>query len=169
MANKKPDRATLRKIKLLLLDVDGVMTDGGIYFTEGGDELKKFNIHDGYGIMKLRRMGLTIGIITGRISKLVERRARELGIVEVHQSLENKLAAYEDIKAKLNLRDSDIAYIGDDEPDIPILKSAGFSACPVNAVSVVRKLTDYVCTCRGGEGAVREVIDLILESRSHGR
>jgi YrbI family 3-deoxy-D-manno-octulosonate 8-phosphate phosphatase len=169
LANKKPDRAPLRKIKLLLLDVDGVMTDGGIYFTEGGDELKKFNIHDGYGIMKLRKMGLTIGIITGRISKLVARRAQELGISEVHQNLENKLASYEAIKTKLNLSNSEIAYIGDDEPDIPVLKSVGFSACPANAVSAVRKLADYVCTCRGGEGAVREVIDLILESQSHAR
>jgi 3-deoxy-D-manno-octulosonate 8-phosphate phosphatase (KDO 8-P phosphatase) len=164
LPQKKPTRSTLRKIKLLLLDVDGVMTDGGIYFSETGDELKKFNIQDGYGIIKFQKRGFTVGIITGRISKVVQRRAQELGIVEVYQNLDNKIDAYLQIKTKLNVDDEQIAYIGDDEPDIPVLKRAGLSACPKNAVLSVRTCVDYVCSGSGGEGAVREVIDLILGS-----
>ncbi len=169
MAAKKPARTKLKPIKLLLLDVDGVMTDGGIYFSERGDELKKFNIHDGYGIVKLRRHGLNVGIITGRISQLVARRAKELGITEVYQNREDKLEAYDRVKKKLGIDDPEIAYIGDDEPDMPVMQQVGFSACPADAVAVIRRQADYVCVCRGGEGAVREVIDLILESRADGK
>ena len=168
MAKKRPDRKTLRGIKLLLLDVDGVMTDGGVYFTERGDEAKKFDIHDGYGIAKLRKSGVIVGIVTGRTSQLVITRARELGISEVHQNLENKLEAYEQIRTKFNLTDQQVAYIGDDEPDIPPMKKAGFAACPASAVAAVRREADFICRNRGGEGAVREVVDIILESQSRG-
>ncbi len=169
MATRKPTRAKLKSIRLLLLDVDGVMTDGGIYFTERGDEFKKFNIQDGYGIVKLRNRGIQVAIITGRVSQIVARRAQELGITEVHQNLENKLEAYGQLKTKFGVHDSEIAYIGDDEPDLPVMRQVGFSACPSNAVAVVRRESDYVCKSRGGEGAVREVIDLILGSRPDGR
>ncbi len=169
MAARKPSRVQLKAIKLLLLDVDGVMTDGGVYFSEKGDELKKFNILDGYGIVKLQRHGIRVGIITGRVSQVVTRRANELGITEVHQNLENKLEAYERIKTKLGLQDSEIAYVGDDEPDVPVMEKAGFSASPANAVDGVRRRADYVCRRRGGDGAVREVIDLVLGSRTTGR
>lgn len=168
MASKLPNRKKLRAIRLLLLDVDGVMTDGGIYFSERGDELKKFNIHDGYGIAKLRKSGLQVGILTGRSSQLVARRAQELGITEVYQNLENKLEAYERLKRKISVGDDEVAYIGDDEPDIPVMQKVGFAACPVNAVSVVQKEADFICRNRGGEGAVREVVEIILESRSRG-
>lgn len=168
MAVKHPNRKKLKGVKLLLLDVDGVMTDGGIYFSERGDELKKFNTHDGYGITKLQKSGVKIGILTGRSSQLVARRAHELGIVEVHQGLENKIEVYKQIKKRLRLDDGEIAYIGDDEPDVPIMKRVVFAACPADAVAVVRRQADFVCKNRGGEGAVREVVDLILESRSHG-
>jgi 3-deoxy-D-manno-octulosonate 8-phosphate phosphatase (KDO 8-P phosphatase) len=166
MAAKKPSRTVLRRIKFLLLD--GVMTDGGIYFSERGDELKKFNIHDGYGIAKLRKTGVKVGILTGRASSLVERRAQELGIEEVRQNLENKGQAYEEIKVKYSLADGEIAYVGDDEPDLPVMKKVGFAACPADAIASVRRQADFVCKSRGGEGAVREVVDLILESQSHG-
>lgn len=162
-------RARLRPIKMLLLDVDGVMTDGGIYFSERGDELKKFNIQDGYGIVKLQRKGIMVGIITGRVSDLVRRRAAELGITELYQNLENKLEAYETIKTKHGIGDAAIAYMGDDEPDLPLLKKAGFSAAPLDAVEIVKRSVDYVCRRRGGEGAVREVVDLILRSRADGK
>jgi 3-deoxy-D-manno-octulosonate 8-phosphate phosphatase (KDO 8-P phosphatase) len=150
---------------MLLLDVDGVMTDGGIYFSESVDEMKKFNIQDGYGIVKIQRQGIVVGIITGRVSDLVRRRAEELGISEVHQNLENKLEAYETIKTKHRIDDRSIAYIGDDEPDLAVLKKVGFSAAPHDAVGIVKRSVDYVCKRRGGEGAVREVIDLILRSQ----
>jgi len=165
---KKRNGGKLGGIKLLLLDVDGVMTDGGIYFSERGDELKRFNIHDGYGIAKLQKSGVKVGILTGRSSQLVARRAQELGISEVHQNLENKMDAYEQCKRNLRVVDREIAYIGDDEPDMPVMKLVGFSACPADAMPVVRRQADFVCKNRGGEGAVREVIELILESRSHG-
>lgn len=155
----------LRTLKLLLLDVDGVMTDGGIYYSGSGDESKKFNIQDGYGIVKLQRMGVKVGIITGRVSKIVSRRAEELGITELYQNLDNKLDVYETIKKKLNLSDTHIAYMGDDEFDLPVLERVGFSAAPANAVSNVKKRVNFICKRNGGEGAVREVIDLILGSR----
>jgi 3-deoxy-D-manno-octulosonate 8-phosphate phosphatase (KDO 8-P phosphatase) len=162
---KKANVTNLKKIKLLLLDVDGVMTDGGIYYSNSGDEFKKFNSQDGYGIPKLQRAGITVGIITGRISKMVQKRAEELGITEVYQNYDNKKDAYESIKKKFNLTDTNIAYIGDDEFDLEILRSVGFSAAPANAVSVVKKHVHYVCTHGGGNGAVREVIDLILKNQ----
>ncbi|HEY6951217.1 MAG TPA: HAD-IIIA family hydrolase, partial [Bacteroidota bacterium] len=142
MATKRPARKILRGIRLLLLDVDGVMTDGGIYFSEQGDELKKFNIHDGYGIAKLQKSGVKVGILTGRSSQLVVRRARELGIEEVHQNLITKLEPYEQIKSKLNLRDDEIAYVGDDEPDLPVMKRVAFAACPADAVGIVKREAD---------------------------
>lgn len=165
MPAKKTISSRLKRIKLLLLDVDGVMTDGGIYYSNLGDEFKKFNIQDGYGIVKLQRTGVKIGIITGRISNIVTRRATELGITEVHQNLENKIEAYDSIKAKWNLADAEIAYIGDDEFDLPVLEQVGFSAAPSDAVPTVKKRVHFVCTRNGGNGAVREVIDLILRNQ----
>jgi 3-deoxy-D-manno-octulosonate 8-phosphate phosphatase (KDO 8-P phosphatase) len=155
----------LKRIKILLLDVDGVMTDGGIYYSNTGDELKRFDAKDGYGIVKFQRTGLHIGIITGRVSKIVERRAKELGIKEVYQNFENKLAAYETIKKKFDLADANIAYIGDDEFDLSVLKCVGFSAAPSDAVPIVKKHVHYICTHSGGNGAVREVIDMILKNK----
>lgn len=162
-------RARLRKIRLLLLDVDGVMTDGGVYFSESGDEFKKFNIRDGYGIVKLQRAGIRVGIITGRVSQIVSRRAQELGISDVLQNLDDKGEAYEQLKARYALDDASIAYMGDDEFDLPVLEQVGFSAVPADAVDLVRTRVDYVCRHRGGEGAVREVIDLLLRSRARAR
>jgi 3-deoxy-D-manno-octulosonate 8-phosphate phosphatase (KDO 8-P phosphatase) len=162
---KKSFLPRLNKIKLLLLDVDGVMTDGSIYYSNSGDEFKKFNIQDGYGISKLRRAGINTGIITGRISNLVARRAEELGIKEIYQNLENKLEAYESIKKKFNYSDADIAYIGDDEFDLAVLERVGFSAAPSDAVPAVKKQVHYVCKLGGGKGAVREVIEMILQNK----
>ncbi len=166
MPNKSTLARRLKTIKVLLLDVDGVMTDGGIYYGESGEELKKFNSQDGYGIVHLQRRGVKVGILTGRFSRTVEKRAHELGISEVYQNMENKGEAYAAIKARLEVSDREVAYIGDDEPDLPVLKLAGFSAAPANAVPAVRNAVDYVCKRAGGSGAVREVIDLILEGRA---
>ena len=160
--------ARLRKIKLLLLDVDGVLTDGGVTYSNSGEELKKFNIQDGYGIVKLQRLGVKVGIITGRVSKIVERRAAELGITELRQNLDQKLSAYEDILRTVGVTDAEVAYIGDDEPDLLVLARVGFSAAPSDAVPRVRKAVRYVCKRSGGHGAVREVIDLLLAHRRDG-
>jgi 3-deoxy-D-manno-octulosonate 8-phosphate phosphatase (KDO 8-P phosphatase) len=156
-------RAKLRKIRLLLLDVDGVMTDGGIYYSNSGEEFKKFNIQDGYGIRKLQGAGIGVGVISGRESELVKKRTAELGISEVHLNIVNKLEAYESLKKRLGLSDSEIAFIGDDEFDLEVLEKAGFSAAPANALPLVKKRTDYVCRNTGGNGAIRELIELILQ------
>jgi 3-deoxy-D-manno-octulosonate 8-phosphate phosphatase (KDO 8-P phosphatase) len=165
MPRKQSLNFLLQNIKLLLLDVDGVMTDGGIYYSNSGDEFKKFNVQDGYGIAKLQRTGIKVGIITGRLSKIVKRRADELGIEEVYQNFENKIDVYESIKKKFNFIDANIAYIGDDEFDLTVLKCVGFSAAPADAVPIVKKHVHYVCIHSGGHGAVREVIDLILKNQ----
>lgn len=165
MPKKKPYRSNLKRIKLLLLDVDGVMTDGGVYYSGTGDEQKKFNIQDGYGIVKAQREGIKVGIITGRVSAIVKRRATELGIVEVHEGVEEKGMIYHEIKSRLGLSDGEIAYIGDDEPDLPVLQQVGFSAAPADALEVVRRTVAYVCKRSGGKGAVREVIEKILAVR----
>jgi 3-deoxy-D-manno-octulosonate 8-phosphate phosphatase (KDO 8-P phosphatase) len=162
---KKILSSNLEHIKLLLLDVDGVMTDGGLYFSNSGDEFKRFNSQDGYGIAKLQRAGIKVGIITGRLSKIVKRRAKELEITEIYQNFKNKIDAYKSIKKKFDLTDANIAYIGDDEFDLAVLKCVGFSAAPADAVQVVKKQVHYVCARSGGNGAVREVIDLILKNQ----
>lgn len=150
---------------MLLLDVDGVMTDGGVYYSSTGDELKRFHVHDGYAIVKIQQQGVTVAIVSGRSSAIVQRRAQELGIQEVHQDISNKLDIYKQLKTQYNLQDDEIACIGDDEPDLEVIRSAGFSAAPADAVDLIRNAVNYVCTRRGGEGAVREVIDLILANR----
>jgi 3-deoxy-D-manno-octulosonate 8-phosphate phosphatase (KDO 8-P phosphatase) len=142
------------------------MTDGGLYYSGRGELMKKFNVKDGYGIVKLRRLGIPIGIITGRVSRIIVRRAEELGITELHQNLHDKLSAYRRIKKKYRLQDEEIAYIGDDEPDLPVLLRTGFSAAPADAMPAVLKAVGYVCRCKGGDGAVREVIDMIMNAQS---
>lgn len=165
MPNRRPQASALRKIRLLLLDVDGVMTDGGLYYSSKGEVMKRFNSKDGYGIVKVQRMGVKVGIITGRVSEIVVRRARELGIQDVYQNQEDKIEAYRDITTRLGLAGNEVAYLGDDEIDLPVLRIVGFSAAPSDAVPVVVKEVSYVCRSRGGHGAVREVVDLILQAR----
>lgn len=164
--SRRSYRSALRSITLLLLDVDGVLTDGRITYSDDGRESKSFHVRDGYGIVTLRRHGCRVGIITGRSSAIVTRRAQELGIDDVMQGVGDKLQVYEALKRKYALADREIGYIGDDGPDVDVLRKAGFSAAPADAHESVRKVVMYVCTRRGGEGAVREVIDMILEARS---
>jgi 3-deoxy-D-manno-octulosonate 8-phosphate phosphatase (KDO 8-P phosphatase) len=155
----------LGKIQLLLLDVDGVMTDGGIIYDGNGLETKVFNVKDGHGIKMLQRYGIEVGIISGRVSQVVEVRARELGIGLVYQGAEKKLATYDDVKQKTGLTDCRIAYIGDDIIDVPVMRRVGFAACPADALPDVRAVAHYMTSSAGGKGAVREVCDLILKGR----
>lgn len=155
----------LQQIKMILMDVDGVLTGGEIIYSSSGDELKIFNIHDGMGIALARMAGLKTGIITGRMSEMVRRRGEELKIDAVIQGQAHKLAAYEDIKSRYALADADIAFLGDDLPDLCILKRAGFSAAVADASETVKRASDYVTKAAGGRGAVREVIELILGSQ----
>jgi len=155
----------LKRIRMVLMDVDGVMTGGEIIYASSGEELKVFNIHDGMGMAMARMAGLKTGIITGRRSEMVRRRAEELKVDAVVQGQIDKLAAYEKIKTRFNLADADIAFIGDDLVDLCILKRVGFSAAVADASQAVKNASDYVTAAAGGRGAVREVVDLILESQ----
>lgn len=154
-----------RKMKILVLDVDGVMTGGQIILDNNGDELKMFNVRDGHGIKMLQRAGVPVAIITGRSSKVVELRARELGIEVVYQGARDKMAAYADMKAKLGIDDAQAAYIGDDIVDIPVMAKAGLAIAVADAEPYVRDAAHLVMTRNGGAGAVREAIDRILMAR----
>ncbi len=152
-------------VKLLLLDVDGVLTDGGITYDGNGVELKRFNIHDGLGIKLLQRAGVQVGIITGRESAMVSRRAQELGITLLLQGREDKRVAMQAVQKQLDLTDEEVAYMGDDLPDLAAIRHAGLGMAPANAVALVRAHADVVTDRRGGEGAVREACEFILNAK----
>ena len=152
-------------IRMILMDVDGVLTDGGITYEGGDTELKRFNIQDGMGITMAVKAGLMAGILTGRSSSMVERRARELSIGIVKQGFHTKIDGFNEILAESGVTAAQIAYIGDDIQDLPVLWRAGFSAAPSNAVAEVLSEVDYVCQRPGGHGAVREFIDLLLAEK----
>jgi len=154
-----------RRVRFLLLDVDGVMTDGTIYLDADGRETKAFNIYDGSGIHMLRKAGIQVGIITGRQSTIVAHRARELEITEVHQKILDKLNVYVELTLKYGLQDSEMAYIGDDVIDLPVLERVGLSIAVPNAHPDVKAGVDWVTQKAGGYGAVREVTDLLLAVR----
>lgn len=153
-------------IKLLILDVDGVLTDGRLYFTPDGQELKVFNTLDGHGIKQLQKSGVAVAIITGRQSPAVEKRARDLGIAHCYQGQENKRIPFEDLLNKLTLSLSEIAYAGDDLPDLPIMQKVGLSIAVANAHATVIKHAHMTTQARGGEGAVREICDLIMHAQN---
>lgn len=167
---KKPPRASLLRVlkgvRLFAMDVDGVLTDAGMYYSESGEELKKFNTRDGMGIKLLQRAGLITALITMEETKLVTRRAEKLAIPEVHQGARDKLAVMREMVARHGLTLQQVAYIGDDVNDLEVLNAVGFSAAPADALPAVRIAVDYVCRQKGGEGAVREVADLILEAKA---
>lgn len=153
------------KIKLLVFDIDGVMTDGSITYDENGIEYKTFNAKDGHGIAKIVRSGLLTAIITGRKNGTVERRAMDLKFSEVYQGVKNKLPILEALLQKYELDFSQVSYMGDDEPDIPILQKVGIAACPSDAVDKVRKVCNFISSKSGGHGAVRELCDLIFDAQ----
>lgn len=155
----------LKKIRLVATDVDGVLTDGGLYYSDSGEQTKKFNVWDGLGLVLLKRAGLVTAIVTMDRTPLVNVRAAKLGISEIHQGVRDKLAVLQELASKYGIRLGDVAYVGDDAPDVPALRAVGFSAAPANAREPVRKMVRYVCKAKGGEGAVREVADLILAAQ----
>ena len=154
--------AAAKKIRLLILDVDGVMTDGRIILDNNGNELKAFHVRDGHGLKMLGDAGIKIALITGRSSKVVARRAAELRITDVYQSCHNKTEAYEQLLEKFGLKDSEVAYVGDDIVDIPVLKRVGLPVAVADAVYETKKHALLVTKNPGGRGAVREVTDLLL-------
>jgi 3-deoxy-D-manno-octulosonate 8-phosphate phosphatase (KDO 8-P phosphatase) len=158
------DTERIRKIKLLILDVDGVLTDGRIIYSDSGEEIKLFDVKDGHGIKLLQRAGIDVAFITGRRSTVVEHRARDLGVALVFQKALNKIEAYEEILTIKNLRDEQICVVGDDLPDLPMLRRCGFSVAVPDGVEEVTQQVDYVTTKEAGRGAVREICELILKT-----
>ena len=155
------------KIRLLLTDSDGVLTDTGVYYSERGEELKRFSIRDGMGVERLRVLsGVETGIITGEVSGSVRTRAEKLGITELYMGVKNKGEVFEFIAAKKELNFESIAYIGDDTNDIEVLKMAGLSACPADAVIQIKQITNFITDSRGGNGAFRDFAELIIYSRT---
>lgn len=155
----------LAAVRLLALDVDGVLTDGRIWLLDGGEEAKAFHIHDGHGLKRLMSAGLAVALISGRRSPATARRAAELGIRLVHEGVEDKRACLAAIGAAAGCALDECAYMGDDEPDIPALEAAGVALAPANAIPAVRTIADWCSDAEGGRGAVREACDLLLAAR----
>jgi len=160
-----PSRTVLKGIRLFATDVDGVLTDAGMYYSESGDEWKKFNTRDGMGIKLLQKAGLVTAIVTQERTRLVARRAEKLAIPELHQGVMDKLSVIREMAARHGISLQQVAYIGDDVNDIEALQAVGFSAAPADGLPQVLKVVDYVCRQKGGEGAVRELAEMILLSR----
>jgi len=156
----------LKRIRLFATDVDGVLTDAGMYYSESGDELKKFNTRDGMGIKLLQRAGLITALITQEETKLVARRGEKLAIPEVHQRVFNKLEALREIADRHQVTLEQVAYMGDDVNDLETLAAVGFSATPADGIEAAQRTVHYICKRKGGEGAVREVIDMILAAQA---
>ncbi len=154
-----------KAIRLVIFDVDGVLTDGSLFLGDDGNEYKAFNIKDGLGMKMLLDSGVEIGIITGRRSKLVAKRMENLGIQHVFQGQQDKLPAYERLKATLHLNDSQVAYVGDDLIDLPIMRRAGLAVAVQDAHPLVKQHADWQTPAGGGRGAAREVCELIMEAQ----
>jgi 3-deoxy-D-manno-octulosonate 8-phosphate phosphatase (KDO 8-P phosphatase) len=172
LASPKVSRSVVaraRKIRLLLMDVDGVLTDGRIHlqsFPDGSTgEMKVFDAHDGAGLMVAHIMGLQTGLITGRKSPATARRAREASIDFVYQHRAEKIGAYEEILRQCSIQDDEAAYVGDDLPDLPVMARVGLAVAVANAVPEVLRAAHYVTRRAGGDGAVREVVELILKAQ----
>jgi 3-deoxy-D-manno-octulosonate 8-phosphate phosphatase (KDO 8-P phosphatase) len=155
-----------RQIRLLILDIDGVMTDGGLQFDNRGEEYKTFNSLDGHGIRMLLDCGIEIAVITGRNSGIVNHRMNELGVRHIYQGYRDKLQAYEKLLQDTGLESGQTAYVGDDLPDLPVMRRVGLAIAVQNAHVFVKQHCDWVTTARGGNGAVREVTDFILQAQS---
>ena len=152
-------------VRLIAFDVDGVMTDGGLYYSDSGEEFKRFNSLDGHGLKMLRASGVEVAIITGRASRCVEARAKNLGIEHVYQGVENKLEAMSDLLNKLKLTRDAAAYMGDDVVDLGVMRHVGLSISVPESPQLVREHSDYVTQRSGGHGAVREACELIMSAQ----
>ena len=158
-------QAKASHIKLLLFDVDGVLTDGKILLHPDGTESKQFDIKDGTGLVWAQRAGLKVGVLSARSSTATAQRAAQLGITIVHQGVASKVRAYDAILRQQGLSDAEVAYMGDDVLDLPVLARAGLSAAPSNAVEEVRTRVDYVSRASGGAGAARDFVELVLKAQ----
>ena len=158
-------RKKLKKIKLVLTDVDGVLTDGGMYYTKDGEFMKKFNTKDSMGMELLLTYKIKTAMITRQNSKVVKKRAKKIKVTELYSGILNKKMLLPKILKKYNVKRDQVAYIGDDINDIEIMKSVGFSATPSDGIIQLQKISNYVCKFKGGDGAFREFADVIISSR----
>jgi len=163
---KKEMKDKLKKIKLLILDVDGILTNGEIIVDDKGTEMKIFDVQDGFGVVLLLRAGLECSIITARFSKAVEYRAKDLGIKKIYQNARPKTKPYEMLLKDLNLKESEVCFMGDDLADLAVLKRVGLAITVPNAVKEIKECADYITDNEGGNGAVREVAEMILKAQS---
>jgi 3-deoxy-D-manno-octulosonate 8-phosphate phosphatase (KDO 8-P phosphatase) len=154
-------------VRLVAMDVDGVLTDGGIWYTDHGAELKRFDVRDGQGLVLLRQAGVATAIVTRRRSDIVERRARELGIAEVHQDAADKAAVVQELLKRHGLQAAEACYVGDDVGDLPAMALVGLPVAVPDAVPAVRRAAVYVTRARAGFGAIRELCDLILSAKTN--
>jgi 3-deoxy-D-manno-octulosonate 8-phosphate phosphatase (KDO 8-P phosphatase) len=152
-------------VRALVTDVDGVLTDGGLYYAENGDELKRFDVRDGQGLVLLREAGVLTAIVTRKQTAIVTRRAAELGVAEVHQHVTDKAASLTDLLARHGVQLADACYVGDDVRDFQAMRAVGLAVAVADAVAEVRRAATYVTRASGGRGAIREVCDLILTVR----
>lgn len=153
------------RIRLLVLDVDGVLTDGGLYYGPSGEDTKRFHVQDGLALIEAQRAGLAVAVISGRASASVTRRLAELGITEVHQGVDDKSAVLAALMTRLGLDAAEVAVMGDDLSDLPLMRRVGLALAPPNAVREVRAAAHWVSRRGGGEGAVREALELLLRAR----
>ena len=156
----------LAELRLVAFDVDGVFTDGRIYFADDGTETKAFHTQDGYGVRRLIESGIEVAVISGRKSGAVEKRMQELGVAHVVLGCKDKVAAMDELAASLGIDVRDCAFVGDDIPDLALLEHVGFSVAVANAMQAVQERCDYITRRRGGAGAVREVCDLVVAANS---
>ena len=155
----------IKKVKALVLDVDGVLTDGKIIFESKGKDTKNFDVQDGFAIVLFKRAGFKTPIITARSSRVVTRRAKDLHIDKVYQNAFPKIKSFQKMLGDLKLKDEDVCFIGDDLPDLQVLRRAGFAVAVANAAQEIKKNVHYVTQKKGGEGAIREVVELILKGQ----
>ena len=156
----------LTKIEFILMDMDGCLTTGHIIYSSNGEDIKMFHTHDGFGLARIKMFGLKMAIISGMSSPVNSRRTAKFNFDHLFENVQDKLVPFEEMKTKYNLKDENFAYIGDDVFDIPLLEKVGFSCCPNNAIEEVKDHVHYVCKKNGGEGAVREMIDMILKAKN---
>ena len=158
--------AKARRIRLVITDVDGVLTDSGVYYSAQGEELKRFSIRDGMGVERLRQVGVETGIMTGELSGSVVKRAEKLRITELHLGIKDKATRLGEVLAATGLAADEVAFIGDDTNDVEVLQLVGLAACPADATTFVTAVADYRCQALGGHGAFRELAELIILAKN---
>lgn len=163
---EKSYKENFSQIKAFVFDVDGVFTDGKVYLMPDGSMSRVMNVQDGYGVVTALKKGFKIGIITGGNDPMVKARLEYLGLEDYYPAVKDKLIPFQDFKEKYNLKDEEILMMGDDLPDLPLIKKSLIGACPANAVAEIKLASDYISPIKGGEGAVRDVIEQVLKSQN---